>query len=239
MIANLLQTMGLQDPNTASAIASLVTAAATIVLMLTTIVYAVLTGILAKETRRLRHAGTEPDVVAFLRPHPVHLVVIDLVVVNVGQGPARDVEIEFEANAADFAAHAVRYAAGVRRKIMAVMPQDERYVQVFGFGEELHKGGQLKDFTLHVHFKDTKGNTRRNSASISIQDFEGHGALGEPPDYRIAKAMERVANQIEGWSSSTGRLKIETMTVGEQAEHDRQLAERIRSLRIAQTITQR
>jgi hypothetical protein len=39
------------------------------------------------ETRSLRRAGTEPDVVAYLLPHPVHLIVINIVVANVGQGP--------------------------------------------------------------------------------------------------------------------------------------------------------
>jgi len=52
----------------------------------TTIVYAWLTGILAAETRVLRRVGTEPDVVAYLAPHPVHLVVINIVIAMLDRG---------------------------------------------------------------------------------------------------------------------------------------------------------
>lgn len=82
-----------------------VTAIATIVLTVTTMVYAALTGILACETRRLRRAGTEPDVVAYLMPDTLYLTPINLVVANVGSGPARNVAVEIEGDTADFQAH--------------------------------------------------------------------------------------------------------------------------------------
>jgi hypothetical protein len=130
-------------------------------------------GILARETRELRRAGTEPDVVAYLLPHPVHLIVINVVIANVGQGPARDVEVEFEADPSDFSSHNVRYPAGVKRRVAAVLPQGERYVQVFGAGEDLHKPTPLKDFTIRVHYTDSKSTVRHTSSLASIKEFEG------------------------------------------------------------------
>ena len=48
--------------------ASLTTAISTIVLTLTTMVYAWLTAVLAKENKLLRKAGTEPQIIAYLSP---------------------------------------------------------------------------------------------------------------------------------------------------------------------------
>jgi hypothetical protein len=191
-----------------------------------------LTWTLATENRLLRKAGTEPDVVAYLLPHPVHLVVINVVIANVGQGPALNVEVEFEGDQADFSSHGVRYPAGVRRRIASVLPQGERYVQLFGAGEELHKPDRLKDFTIHIHFTDSKGKARHTSSHASIKDFEGYGGF-DPPDYEMAKALKNMSDKLDGWSSGISRLKVETRTQNEQTEIDRQLRERVESRRKA------
>jgi hypothetical protein len=49
----------------------------------TTIVYAWLTGVLAIENRRLRKAGTEPEVIAYLFPDARHINILHMVVANV------------------------------------------------------------------------------------------------------------------------------------------------------------
>jgi hypothetical protein len=213
-----------------SAIAAAVSMIATIVLAITTIVYARSTAVIAEENRLLRKAGTEPDIAAYLIPHPVHLVVINLVVANVGQGPAYDVEIEFDADPADFADHNVRYQARQRRRIASVLPQGERYVQVFGAGEDLFKGGALRDFTIVSRFKDARGNQKSDSVvQVSIKDFEGYGGF-EPPDYEIAKAIKKLTELADNWSSGFKRLKVETLTQAEQIEiNKRQRDERKRA----------
>ena len=58
-----------------SASSPAITAAATLVPTATTIVYAWLTGILALENRRLRRAGTEPLVIAYLFPDAQNLAI--------------------------------------------------------------------------------------------------------------------------------------------------------------------
>jgi hypothetical protein len=198
---------------------------ATLVSAFAAVAIVALTQTLASENRRLRKAGTEPDVVAYLMPHPVHLIVINLVVANVGRGPARDVEVEFEADATDFSARRVRYPAGRKRRIAAVLPQDERYVQVFGAGEDLYKNGALKEFTIHVWFKDSKGKLRHNRSKASVADFEGYGGF-DPPEYEMAAALKKISDNMDVWSSGMKRLKVETLTRSEQTEIDRQLRER-------------
>jgi hypothetical protein len=200
-----------------------VTAIATIVLTATTVVYAWLTGILARETRRLRRAGTEPDVVAYLLPDALHLIPINLVIANVGSGPARNVAIEIEADADDFAAHrgGLRidaFPVGVRRPMLSIMPQGERLAQMFGMGPELFEGGALKDFKIKVHFENFNGVEKTNVSVASIKMFEGFGQIGTPPELEVAQALKKIADEIGNWGSGFRRLKVETVTQQEEAE---------------------
>jgi hypothetical protein len=178
------------------------------------------------ETRSLRRAGTEPDVVAYLLPQPVHLIVINIVVANVGQGPARNVEVEFDADPEDFSSHRVRYPARVKRRVAAVLPQGERYVQLFGAGEDLYRPDPMKDFSIHVHFTDSKGVSRQTTSRASVMEFLGYGGF-DPPEYEIAKALNKIAEKLDGWSSGNSHLKIETLTQNEQREIDNKRRERV------------
>ena len=49
-----------------------------------------------------------------MRDDPRHLNLLHLVVANVGRGPARNVALEFEADAAEFAAKGLRHPVGKR-----------------------------------------------------------------------------------------------------------------------------
>lgn len=71
--------------------ANAVTAIATAVIAAFTMLTAVLTRVLMAENRRLRKAGTEPEVTAYLIPHPDGNGAINFVLANIGQGPARNV----------------------------------------------------------------------------------------------------------------------------------------------------
>src|SRR3954453_22806885 len=75
----------------AGAIASIVSALAAVVLMLTTIVYAWHTRQLSVENRLLRNAGTEPRVVGYAAINPYVYGGFDFVIRNVGTGAARNV----------------------------------------------------------------------------------------------------------------------------------------------------
>jgi hypothetical protein len=155
-----------------------VTAIATVALTATTIVYAWLTGTLAVETRRLRRVGTEPDVVAYLLPDPRHLNLLHLVVANVGRGPARNVALEFEADAAEFAAKGLKHPVGKRLPILSLLPQDERMHQLFGSALDLLADPPLKDFAIRVHFENIDGKARTKSHRASVSGLLLGSRLG-------------------------------------------------------------
>lgn len=173
-----------------------ITALATVVLTATTIVYAALTAVLARENRLLRRAGTEPEVVAYLIPDQRNINMINLIVANVGRGPAMNVAIEYVADFDDFAKHGVRASFKGRRKLLSALPQGERFHFLFGSAFDLLGQNPLKDFSIKVFFEDTHGRERTSESLGSISNFEGIGRA-HTPENEIAEAVKKISEAIQ------------------------------------------
>lgn len=61
---------------------------------MSTIIYAILTWCLIRETRKMRKAQTEPNVSVYVQPSHVWMHFFDFVVKNIGLGPAYDVKFK-------------------------------------------------------------------------------------------------------------------------------------------------
>ncbi len=99
-----------------------------------------LTGTLVGENKRLRKAGTEPEVVAYLLPDQRSINFLNLIVANVGRGPARNLELELIGDLEILQKKGVRLAKRPKLPILSVLPQDERFVQFFGSCLDLFEG---------------------------------------------------------------------------------------------------
>jgi len=66
----------------------------TAIVTLSTVVYALLTGFLVHETRKMRHVQTEPRVAIIYRTRDEWIALVDIVVKNVGLGPAYEVKFD-------------------------------------------------------------------------------------------------------------------------------------------------
>ena len=90
-----------------------------------TVAIAGLTFFLWYENRTLRKAGSSPELVAYLSPHPDGHGGIEFVLANVGRGPAFDVTFDLICDEEDFKAHARSLeidgaAAAPRRDVVRV-----------------------------------------------------------------------------------------------------------------------
>jgi hypothetical protein len=192
-------------------LAALVSAFAAVVVMF-------LTRTLATDNRLLRKAGTEPEVVAYLLPDEQHIHVLNLVVTNVGRGPARNVELEFVGDLESLRKSGAQMLTKPRRLILPWLPQDERFVQIFGNALEFFNGGPPPEFKINVHFQDSAGKTKTSISHISIADFEGVSRV-RGTEQEAADALKQIAKRIESWGGS--RLKVETITAAEVAREQK------------------
>src|SRR5919107_770169 len=81
------------------------TAASTFAIFLATLASAYIAAKLAAENRILRKAGTEPHVIAYLLPDERHPAILNMVIKNIGKGPAIGLKFTLEADEADLKAH--------------------------------------------------------------------------------------------------------------------------------------
>jgi hypothetical protein len=173
-----------------------------------------LTAALAQDNRRLRKAGTEPDVVAYLLPDQRHLNMLNLVVANVGRGPARNVALEFVGDIATLYKKGARLLSRARMPIHSVLPQDERFVQIFGNALDIFDGDEPPpDFVIKVHFENSAGSKSSTEYRASIKDFEGL-SRSISPEHEAAEALKQIASAVRNWTYSD-RLRVETITSAE------------------------
>lgn len=206
-----------------------VTALATVAIASAAIVTTFLTFMLAKENRLLRKAGTEPQVVAYLTTNPRHRTVVDLVLANVGQGPAYNVKFTFEAADGDFAAHNVQISNMADRKPIGILPQAEQIDTFFGTGPDLFKNPRLKPFNVHVEYDDISGKHHDRDYPLDVSQFDGLITLGSPPEHEVAEALKKIERHVGQLATGFKRLKVETITTSEVRKQEEERAEQARA----------
>lgn len=203
---------------------AVVTAGATVVIAVFTFALAILTGMLAVENRKLRRAGTDPQIVAYLVPHPDGNGAINFVLANIGQGPARNVQFDLEYDETDFIQHEVWLQNDSNRSYISVLPQGEKIVALFGRGYDLAGNGKdgngqvLKPFTTVLVYEDWTGRKYKSSHKIDVSQFMGlRGIYSKPANREIADTLNKMEKHLSALSrlpTSTYKL-IDTTSINE------------------------
>lgn len=181
---------------------------------LATVAIAVLTGFLAFENRRLRKAGTEPEVVAYLLPHPDGNGAINFVLENIGQGLARNVKFTLNYDEDDFERHNVMLVNDTERSYIGVLPQGGRVQTLFGVGYELAgKGseGALKQFAVRATYDDLNGQTKHSDQWLDVAQFLGmKGLFAKPASRDAADSLRKIEGHL-GKIAKTSRESMELL----------------------------
>lgn len=179
-------------------IATIIIAVAAAFSAVSAIASVVVTKRLAEDNRILRKVGTEPEVVVFLRIDPRHWA-INFVLANVGQGPARDVEVRFQADAADFLLHRVSFQTGDYRKLATILPQGERYEMFFGGSTELFHEPILQPFEVSIRYRDLADQLTEKVHLLDVSIFEWHSFVREPSVAKSLSEIQKDIRKISKW----------------------------------------
>ncbi|MAL79969.1 MAG: hypothetical protein CMN55_12790 [Sneathiella sp.] len=178
-----------------------------------TVAIAWLTFTLAKENKRLRKAGTEPEVIASLIPGPDGNGAVNFILANIGQGPALKVKFSLEYDENDFSNHNVLVQNSRDRSAMTVIPQGEKVSVLFGisyvlFGTENPKNDQiLKPFKVIITYKDLRGKRRKSVHEIDISQYSGlRGLLSKPASREIADNLKKIEQHLSKISRQVGPI---------------------------------
>lgn len=173
-----------------------------------TIAIAWLTKTLARENRILRQAGTEPEVIAYLIPHPNGHGGINFVIENVGMGLAKDISFTFEHDEEDFKNHKVLLTNDENRLSFSFLPAKEKIVCLFGVSFELAgsqcNGKWLKPFSVKIEFFDINNKKHNKTCQINFAQYKGlNGILDVPPIVTLSKSLEKIEKHLGAISQKT------------------------------------
>lgn len=198
------------------------------VVAVSTVVYAVLTWRLVSETRLMRRAQTTPKVAVFYKNRDEWIGLLDIVIQNIGLGPAYDVHFEIQP---------LTSGTGTDKLLKEL---EERHVFSTGlrffspgqsynaFFTNLIEGFEEKmaaQIRIKVSYKDATGAMHADEYVLDFSEIRGLVRVGEPPLLKISKAVEKIAQSFERIGSGNRRIRTDVYTSADRVEEQRQRAE--------------
>lgn len=193
------------------------------VVAIATVVYAILTRALVVETKRMREVQTEPKLSIHLEPRQDWINLIDLVIQNIGGGPAYNLKFEitpdFEYSKDEFLS-----GLGYMRGFKYLAPDQRLQFFLTSMIEDFKKKVETP-LTIKVTYENGVGVKFADTFTLDFSEFVGIMQLGNPPLQKIAQSLEKVESHIDKLTRGWEKLKVVHYTPEDlQKENEERLA---------------
>lgn len=168
--------------------------------------------LLAWDNRALLKAGTEPEVIAYLGMDRRGSSLMNLVLENVGQGPACDVEYRIHASPEIFANHSIDMVVpGSTRKVRNILPQGGTVNLFLTSSFSMFKGkdgAKLAPFDVEVSYSNLR-NTRKKPRSFALDISQFKNELIETPnEKKIVEGLTKVSKDLQGVKQELQHFRV-------------------------------
>lgn len=197
-----------------------------LVVTVATVVTAWLNARLVNETRRMREAQTEPAMQVTYRIRENYLSFPDVVVKNIGMGPARDIRFEISADMpsgdANDAVDSLNKLACFSNGLAYLGPGQE-FSSFWTSMYENHASKIQTKVWITCRYRSMSGSKFEDRCLLDLSELKGISRIGTPPLQHIEKHLSAIQKEMEKWSRAGSRLKADVFT---QADRDAEQAER-------------
>jgi hypothetical protein len=180
-----------------------------------------LSWVLARETRQTWVQNRTPNVVVTIESSRVSLNHMQLVIENVGGGPAYDLSITFDPD--------LELQSGQSKK----PPRMISSIPLLRFPilkprqsltTYLAAWGEINPKRTHVTatYRDADGETHTSINEIDLSRFEGTGPIGTEPLLKIAEETGKIRSAVEQLASGFKRLNVDIHTAQDRVEERKQ-----------------
>lgn len=169
---------------------------------LSTIAYVVLTRSLVRETAKLRKAETDPKVVVYL-DIPEFTRLLNVVVVNIGQGPAYDVSFQFSRDVQDIDGN-VLAEVGFFRGI-PFFPPNQTMQTILGTTLQLMGKTKLEPVTATVMYRSSDHTWFSEPFVLSTAIYDNLMVTGEAPVKVLTDALGKTTDAINKVATTLGK----------------------------------
>jgi hypothetical protein len=177
------------------------------VVAVATIVYAALTWTLVSETRRMRRAQTEPKIAIILADNEDLFGLIDIVVQNIGLGPAYKIRFRLGSNIETSAFKGLKEMGFIRDGIKYLAPAQKlksHLTSFIGNTDEMIR----TSLDIKVNYEDSTSKNHEDSFSLDLSFLENISQVGEPPLQILIRHIESIKNDIHHLSTGLIALKM-------------------------------
>lgn len=204
----------------------------TAVVTMSTVVYAILTGILVSETRKMREVQTEPKIHITIDSFDFAIHIIRLNIQNIGLGPASD--LQFEPSV---------ISGGVpAKKLLGEFTESNFFktgLRHFGPGQNIYstysqttedfEGKSSSILSFKASYKNATGKKYTDEIILDMSELKGRYQLGKPNLYAIAQSLEKMQKDVDHIVSGFKRVKADIYSSEdrriEREELEKRLAE--------------
>lgn len=195
------------------------------IVMIATIVYAVLTASLVKETRHMRELQTEPKIEVIASPREEFVNIITLRIKNIGLGSAYNITFELsgESNSEGEAKLINDFSKSqfLTKGLKYLGPQQELQSGFTQMTEDCEAKINSR-LIIKVSYENSTGKSYKQNITIYFEEFRGYGTLGKPHLYSMAQSLEKIENNINHIITGFKKLKVDTYSEEDRLNQKRE-----------------
>ena len=195
----------------------------TVVVTISTVVYARLTAKLVTETRKMRQAQTDPKMEVVFKPREEYINFVNLYIRNIGLGPAYDVRFQFKAVSSEEEANKIierfKKCNFFYTGFKYLAPNQEitsDYIRM----EENFQERIKASFDIQVEYFNAARKKYSDTFHINLAELKGRTQLGKPPIYSMAKDIEKIRKDFGQLVSGFRRLRTDIYTSDDRKKEE-------------------
>lgn len=173
-----------------------------------TVVYAILTWRLVSETRKMRQAQTEPIVAIDIRPSELWINLIDVVIENVGLGPAYDIKFDFDNDMKIRKNKALMDINMFKNGINYLSPRQKIQFFLTSLLEDTDEKVKT-EIKVDITYQNSIGKKIKSHYVLDFSQFLGMSQLGKPPIKGIEKHLENIYRELHSLTFGSRKLKVD------------------------------
>lgn len=198
----------------------------TVGLIIVTLIYVILTWNISKETKIMRMAQTEPNISAFIQSEEGCINFIDLIIKNIGFGPAYKVKFEINPDYEDRILGGKLSEIGfIKNGLPYFAPNQEFKIFLTNIAESCEEK-MKKTFEIKIIYESIIHKTYSDTYLIDFSQMRGLSS-SEPPLYQIADGIKQIQEDVNRLSTGSKRLKVISYTKEDIEEENRRSLEAI------------
>ena len=202
-----------------------VSAIATVVIALLTIFLAretwKLRGVQLKQIEQIRKNSIKPSVSLYLKSSPVSVNIIDIHIANDGAGTAQNIKFKFTNKSLDaqevydHLQERVSKLVILSDGISSLGAGEKRTSFLFNFFEISKKfDDKLFEYfaEIDIEFQDVEGKTYTSKSHFKFMEYKGISNFGEDPVHKISSSLKEIQKVITSFSNGSKKLKADIYT---------------------------